>query len=303
MWPLLYAGGRVAQFAGRLLGGRDQFAKVLVGRVARHDQDVRNRKHGAYGREVGVGVIGQLVEQRRIDRQRVDVAVAEGRAVRARALDAGHADRAGRARLVLDDDIGVERLAQMRHRDARVKMSAEPPAADGMIIVMGLSGHVSRPVAPPPGSDSASAAASARVRVSVMADFQWMRRRGCACIGAARRSSGQAVVVRRASVDGRACCSVDILSRDRLIFNNEQGFQRKPLSAAGRRPLLCRDDRACPRAAAAASSIATIPAYRRGTTHGKEAGQQGKPGLGRAKSCRLRRGWARPWRHSPRSGA
>ena len=112
-------GGRVAQFAGRLLGGRDQFAKVLVGRVARHDQDVRNRKHGAYGREVGVGVIGQLVEQRRIDRQRVDVAVAEGRAVRARALDAGHADRAGRARLVLDDDIGVERLAQMRHRDAR----------------------------------------------------------------------------------------------------------------------------------------------------------------------------------------
>src|SRR5690606_21125458 len=78
-----------------------------------HDQYVVQVEQVRHRLQVGLDVVGQLVEERAIDGQRVDVAVADGVAVGRGALDQRDADVAGGARAVFDDYRGAQVLGQL----------------------------------------------------------------------------------------------------------------------------------------------------------------------------------------------
>ena len=104
-----------------------------------HDQHVRRIHELGDRREILDRVVRQVLEQRRIDRDR-------GRgeqqrvAVRRRARHLPHADIAGGAAAVVDHDLLAERLATATVDRMRAMMSVGPPGANGTTSVIGRSG-------------------------------------------------------------------------------------------------------------------------------------------------------------------
>jgi hypothetical protein len=106
------AGRAVVQLAGLALGERDELLQVLHRQLGPHHVQaghLRQQRH----RHEGLGrVVGQLVEDVRVDRQRADVAEDDGvLVVRPRHL--GHGDVARAARLVVDEDALAQELGHL----------------------------------------------------------------------------------------------------------------------------------------------------------------------------------------------
>ena len=103
-----------------------------------HHQHVRRIHELGDRRKILERIVGQVLEQRRVDRDRgrgEQQRVAVGR----RARDLAHADVAGGAAAVVDDDALAE-LCDSAMERMRAMMSVGPPGANGTTSVIGRSG-------------------------------------------------------------------------------------------------------------------------------------------------------------------
>ena len=114
--------GTVNQLIRPRLGQRDQFAQVFCGHRRMHHGDQRAARHQYHRREVIERIELQVVETRidRVARRHQIEGVAIGRR-----LDAGlDAQRAARARAILDDHLLTQYLGEFLRQQARDKIGA-----------------------------------------------------------------------------------------------------------------------------------------------------------------------------------
>ena len=112
------ARGAIAQLAGLGLGIGDELGEIPGRHVRVHHIQTGHLRQQADGLEVLVGVVRQLVEDVRIDRQRADVPEDDGVLIVA-ARDFRHRDVACGAGLVVDEDTLAERVGKFRGGGAR----------------------------------------------------------------------------------------------------------------------------------------------------------------------------------------
>ena len=106
------AGRAVVQLARPGARERDELLQVLRRHVGMDDVQARHLGEQRDRLEVLDRVVGELVEDERVDRERADVAE-DQRVLVGRRGDLGHRDVAGAARLVVDVDALAEQLAEL----------------------------------------------------------------------------------------------------------------------------------------------------------------------------------------------
>ena len=133
-------GRAVVDLAGLRLGRGDVVRQRLHRLRRMHHQHVRHRDHLRDRREIAQHVIGQLLVDQMIDRDRAG-AEQQRVAVGRRAHHGVDAERVAGAAAVLDIELLAQHLAQvLRDTCARV-VSAVPPGAVGTRILTGLFGQ------------------------------------------------------------------------------------------------------------------------------------------------------------------
>ena len=138
----------IAELARAGLGRRDQILDAAPRRIRSHHEHERATLDQANGLQILLGIEIELFEERRIDRQRGQVAHAQGVAIGLGARDGFGANIAPRARFVVDHDGLAQNCAHHLGHLARAcigiaagRIRTNPTDGLAGVLLLGPAGH------------------------------------------------------------------------------------------------------------------------------------------------------------------